>query len=275
MTSHFRAGEGEPLVLIHGYGNTWRAWEAVLPALAEHHDVLAPTMCGHHEGEALAEGVEASMSALADGVERAMDRAGFDTAHLCGNSLGGWVALDLARRGRARSVVCLAPAGGWEGGSRAERRLKRMFTIGRHLNDRLEPHAERLVRRPGVRKLLFRDIVRHPERLSPAQAAARMRSTSGCTVYWDLMKAILRDGPPDWLAEVDAPVLVGWPEHDRVLPVERYSQGLRDGLKGAEWRALPGVGHVPMSDDPELICRTILDWAAAHEREPAQPGLTP
>ena len=268
MTSSFRGGEGEPLVLIHGYANTWRVWEPVLPALTERHEVLAPTLCGHFEGEPLGDGVEASMPALTDGVERAMDAAGFATAHLCGNSLGGWVALDLARRGRARSVTCLAPAGGWEHGSRAERRLRRAFTIGRKLNDRLVPHAERLVRRPGVRKLILGQAMRHPERLSPAQAATRIRAMSGCDVYWELMDAIMRDGPPDWLGEVDAPTLVAWPEYDKVLPVKGHSEPFRRLLRGAEWRVLPGVGHVPMADDPGLVSRTILDWAAAHERAP-------
>jgi hypothetical protein len=58
MTTHFRGGEGPPLVLIHGYANTWRVWEPVLPALTERHDVLAPTLCGHFQGEPLAEGDE-------------------------------------------------------------------------------------------------------------------------------------------------------------------------------------------------------------------------
>ena len=257
-----------PLVLIHGFADSARIWEPVLPALRERHEVLAPTLCGHMDGEPLGEGVEASMSALADGVERAMDRAGFEDAHLCGNSLGGWVALDLARRGRARSIVLLAPAGGWAHGSRAERRLKWMFTIGGKLNARLEPHAERLVRRPGVRKLLFGQAVRHPERLSPAAAAARIRSSARCTIYWGLMDAILRDGPPAWLGDVRAPVLVAWPECDRILPVKRYSRPFRELIQGAEWRDLPGVGHVPMSDDPSLVARAILDWTAAHQRQP-------
>jgi pimeloyl-ACP methyl ester carboxylesterase len=270
--THFRGGEGEPLVLIHGFANTWRVWEPVLPVLMQQHDVLAPTLCGHFQGEPLADGVDPTVSALTDGVERAMDAAGFETAHLCGNSLGGWVALDLARRGRARSVDCLAPAGGWGHGSRAERRLRRMFTIGRKLNDRLLPHAERLVRRPGVRKLLLREAMRHPERLSPAQAAARMEAMTGCAVYWPLMDAIVRDGPPNWLGEVEAPTLVAWPEYDRILPEEGHSEPFRELIRGAEWRILPGVGHVPMADDPELVARTILDWAAAHERESVSPA---
>jgi pimeloyl-ACP methyl ester carboxylesterase len=270
--THFRAGAGEPLVLLHGIANSWRAWEPVLPALMEQHDVLAPTLCGHLEGEPLPDSVEATVAALTDGVERAMDAARFETAHLCGNSLGGWVSLDLARRGRARSVVCLAPAGGWAHGSRAERRLKRMFTIGRKLNDRLVPHTERLVRRPGLRKLLFARAMRHPERLTPAQMAARMEAMSGCVVYWQLLDTITRDGPPTWLGEVEAPTLVAWPEFDKVLPEKGHSEPFRELIHGAEWRVLPGVGHVPMADDPELIVRTIVDWAAAHERASVGPG---
>jgi pimeloyl-ACP methyl ester carboxylesterase len=253
-----------PLVLIHGFANTARAWEPVLPALERHHDVLVPTLCGHLGGEPLPDGAEANLAALADGVERAMGAAGHDSAHLCGSSLGGWVALELARRGRARSVVCIAPAGGWEGGSREARRLRLLFTIGRKLDERLAPHAERLVTRPGVRRLLFGRAVRYPERLSPAAAATRIRATVGCTIYWELLSTLLPEAPPRWLGEVDAPVLLAWPEHDRILPADTCARPFREQLGNAEWRELPGVGHVPMSDDPALVTRTILDWIAEH-----------
>jgi pimeloyl-ACP methyl ester carboxylesterase len=83
----------------------------VLPELERHHDVLAPTLPGHAGGPPI-EG-EFHETLLADAVERAMDDAGFETAHIAGNSLGGFVALQLAARGRAESVVALAPAGGW------------------------------------------------------------------------------------------------------------------------------------------------------------------
>lgn len=73
--------------------------------------MLAPTLAGHAAGPHI--GGEVSDATLADAVERAMDEAGFETAHIVGNSLGAYVALQLAARGRARSVVALAPAGGW------------------------------------------------------------------------------------------------------------------------------------------------------------------
>src|SRR5436190_14257494 len=113
FTPSHRGGAGSPLVLIHGLTDTWRTWELVLPRLERAHDVLAPTLPGHAGGPPLG---ELTRDTLADGIERAMDEAGFATAHIVGNSLGGYVALQLAARGRARTVVALAPGGGWAQG---------------------------------------------------------------------------------------------------------------------------------------------------------------
>jgi pimeloyl-ACP methyl ester carboxylesterase len=113
-----------PLLCLHGFMDTWRTWELVLPALERHHDILAPTLPGHAGGPAL-EG-EIDDAALADAVEHAMDAAGFEMAHLVGNSLGGFIALQLAARGRARSVVAFAPAGGWARGDESWRELLRL-----------------------------------------------------------------------------------------------------------------------------------------------------
>ena len=83
----------------------------MLPLLERSFDVLAVDMPGFGHSSPLRERVESTPEALADAVEAAMDDAGFDTAHLAGNSLGGWVSLELARRGRARTVTAISPAG--------------------------------------------------------------------------------------------------------------------------------------------------------------------
>src|SRR4051794_39988658 len=111
FTASHRGGAGAPLVCLHGFTDTWRTWELVLPELERHHDVLAPTLPGQAGGPPLQEPVTDAL--IADAIERAMDEAGFETAHIAGNSLGGYVALQLAARGRAESVVAFAPAGGW------------------------------------------------------------------------------------------------------------------------------------------------------------------
>src|SRR3954452_8089453 len=97
FTASHRGGSGPPLVCLHGFTDTWRSWDLVLPALERHHDVLAPTLAGHAGGPAV-DG-EVREIELADAVERAMDEAGFETAHVVGNSLGGYLALHLAARG--------------------------------------------------------------------------------------------------------------------------------------------------------------------------------
>jgi pimeloyl-ACP methyl ester carboxylesterase len=80
------------------------------------------------------------------------------------------------------------------------------------------------------------------------------------------MDAILRDGPPRALDGVMCPVLLAWGTRDRIIPSPRYSQRRRNLLPNAEWIELPGLGHLPMSDDPELVARTIAKFVGrVHE----------
>lgn len=262
-----RGGAGEPLVLIHGFSGTRLIWEPVLKALERSHDVLAVNLAGHVGGPELAD-APVSVNALVDAVERDLDAAGFDTAHVVGVSLGGWIAVELATRGRARSVVALAPAGGWEPGSRAERRLRMMFTRNHRLSTALLPRIDSLMRRPRLRRALLWQLAAHGERIPPAAAAQIVRDSVACPVYFELMDAILRDGPPRAFDGVTCPVLLAWGTRDRIIPSPRYSQRLRNLLPNAEWIELPGLGHVPMFDDPELVARTIVEFVG-RVREPA------
>lgn len=113
LTPFHRGGDGTPLVLLHGFTMSWRAWLPVLPYLAAHHTVLAMTMAGHRGGPALLPDGQPGAVALADTLCAQLDELGLDTVHVAGNSLGGWTALELARRGRARSVVAISPGGSW------------------------------------------------------------------------------------------------------------------------------------------------------------------
>lgn len=253
---------GEPLVLIHGFSATGSVWQPLLDTLERDHEVLAVNLAGHVGGPELPEGAEVSVAALVDAVERDMDQAGFQTAHLVGNSLGGWIALELARRGRARSVVAIAPAGGWEPGTRDEKRLRTLFTRNHKLSSRMLPRVERMMRRPRLRRILLAQVASRGDRI-PASAAVQMvRDSVGCSVYFELMEAITRDGPPRSFDGITAPVMLVWGTRDRILPPKRYSDRLRRMLPEAEWVELKGLGHMPMSDDPELVARTISSFVA-------------
>src|SRR3954462_4485039 len=141
FTPAHRGGSGPPLVLLHGFTDTWRTWELVLPRLERHHDVLAPTLPGHAGGPRL-DGGPGRESLLADAAGGFMDDAGFETAHIVGNSMGGFVALQLAARGRARSVVALAPGGGWARGDESYRDTLAFFPRMQEQVRPLAPYAD-------------------------------------------------------------------------------------------------------------------------------------
>lgn len=268
-----RGGAGTPLVLLHGLTGTWRAWRPVLPALEAEHEVLAPTLPGHHRGPPFTHGDPVTLARLADGTERILDAAGIDAAHLVGNSLGGWVAIELGRRGRARSITALSPAGGWTD-ARDVRRVVRLLSSGQ----RTLAHAERLgfyslVRRPRFRRLAFRTVMEHGERVPPADAIEMMRDAVGCDVFAAFL-AWVRDAEPlaAAVSEQSYPIRVAWAEHDRTIPFQRYGRPLLEAMAGAEHITLPHVGHMPMYDDPALVARTILEITRRADRvTPRQP----
>ena len=278
----------EPLVLIHGFSGIPAMWEPMLPALQERFDVRPLGLAGHFGCSPLAEGVEVGAASLFDALERDMDEAGFETAHICGNSLGGWAALELAKRGRARSCVALSPAGGWEAGTKAEKRLRRVFTrlykTSQWADSRAEKRlqrvfkrlyktsqwadkrAEKLFLRPGVRKLAFRDAFEHGERMTPRQAAELLHGAAQCPIYWDLFNAIVRDGPPSDFDGIECPTTIVWGSKDRILTLKDYSERVRRMVPDAEWVVLDGAGHSPMIDEPERIV-SIIEATASRARE--------
>ena len=110
LTRH-RGGSGQPLVLLHGLGLSWRSWQPVLHALEGRHDVVVIDLPGFGESPRLPDRAAPTPARLADAVEAELDRLSLDAPAVVGNSLGGWVALELARRGRAARAVVISPSG--------------------------------------------------------------------------------------------------------------------------------------------------------------------
>jgi len=254
------------LVLVHGFSGSRIAWSFLLDELARERRVLAIDLVGHAGGRPLETGKRASVAALVDGVELDMDNAGLDRAHLVGSSLGGWIAFELASRGRAVSVVAISPAGGWTAGTAEEKRLGATAIRTHRIARLLSPAAGTLVRSRRFRRALLQQVAEHGDRLPPAMARRMIEDTVRCPIFFDLLTAIARDGPAAF-PPLEVPALVLWGENDRLLPSNRYSHGLRPLLAGAEWVDLRGLGHAPMYDDPDLVARMILAFAARIEDE--------
>jgi pimeloyl-ACP methyl ester carboxylesterase len=257
----FRAGAGEALVLLHIGARPWLKWENCLPALTERFDVFVPTYPGFEGGEPLA-APATSIDVLVDGVERAMDAAGIDKAHCVGNSLGGWIAFELARRGRARSAIAFSPAGGWNTPGR-QRLVRWFFDVNAAIKKVSGPLLTRALSIGLVRRLLLRGVVEHGERLTHEQAVAIAMDTlrgdfrSVLAVTHD----VVRPYP-----SLDIPMLVAWGERDKLTRLGTDGAVWREATPHAEFRVLPGLGHMVMFDDPELTTATILDVTARARR---------
>jgi pimeloyl-ACP methyl ester carboxylesterase len=258
FTPLHRGGTGPPLVCLHGFADTWRIWELVLPALERHHDVLALTLAGHAGGPPI-EG-EVTDALLADAVEHAMDAAGFDMAHLVGNSLGGFVALQLASRGRARSVVALAPAGGWAPGDESYKELLGLQAALLDMVKDVAPHAEAILSTPEGRRRATQLTTVNFEHIPAELLAHQTRGAAACSAAPRLIDHAYRVGWTLDAEEIACPVRIVWGTDDRLLPWPSAAARFRhEWLPHADWIVLDGVGHCPQLDVPletsELILR--------------------
>jgi pimeloyl-ACP methyl ester carboxylesterase len=191
-----------------------------------------------------------------------------------GNSLGGGLALELAKRGRARSVVALAPAGGWVEGDGEAQRVGRFFARQLRITRLTAKRIPTIMKRPGSRRLAMRDVMRHGELVSPSDAIDLALTSLRCSVSAKAIEAVTADkgialGDLDRIA---CPVLLASPEFDRILPAERHAPRYRREIPGVESRMLPGCGHLPMWDDTRLIVSTICEFVDRHKAASAGPG---
>lgn len=254
-----RQGSGPPLLLIHGIGSQWQVWEPVLDLVSEERDVIAVDLPGFGASPPLPAGTEPTASTLAEAVAAHLDELGLDRPHVAGNSLGGWIALELARRGRAASVTALSPAGFW---NEPERIYGHLFLrITRFGARTLLPAGPALTARPGGRVLLLAHVVAHPTRISPAEALQGLENLA-TSPGWDatleaLMGETFRDG-----SGIDVPVTIAWGDKDYLLPPWQAKRAARL-IPHAKHIELPDCGHAPTWDAPELVAKTLIEGSAA------------
>jgi pimeloyl-ACP methyl ester carboxylesterase len=263
FTAAHRGGRGTPLVLLHGFTDTWRTWELLLGSLERRHDVLAPTLAGHAGGPPLPAG-GMTAGTLPDAVEAAMDAAGFATAHVVGNSLGGYVALQLAARGRAESVVALAPAGGWAADDTSREETLRHFATMRDGLRRAAPNADAIMATDRGRRNATTYTTVHHQHIPAELLAHQLRGVVACTGLDDMVSFALRAGYPLDAAAIRCPVRIVWGTADALLPwpsaATRYEHDL---LPHANWIVLDDIGHCPQLDVPTETAALIADFTSA------------
>jgi pimeloyl-ACP methyl ester carboxylesterase len=242
--AHDRLGQGPVLVLLHPLGADRRVWDPVLEALAERREVLAVDLPGFGESAPVPE--TPTPRTLAKAVASFLTSTGVTRPHVAGNSLGGWVALELALLGQARSATAIAPAGLWAAPLLPKRGIaRRLARAGLPL---IAPVA-----RTGLgRRLLLTGAVAYPARVPPQAAAHLVRSYATAPGFRAVNDA-MRAGRFEALERIRVPVTLVWPEHDRVV---RRPTWLPSTVKSRE---LGRCGHIPMWDAPEQVAKLLID----------------
>lgn len=268
-----RAGSGEPVLLLHGYTLSHHLWHGVVDDLSSDYDVLAMTMPGHWAGPRLRLR-DVGVRGIADGVERELDKLGWETCHIAGTSLGGEIGFELESRGRARSLAAINPSGGWKRFSYTEFRLGLGFIAQFPLAAAARVFGDRVTTREVFQRPIIRNCVRDMTAVIPEDAVNTIRAVSHCPIYLPMQLAYLRDGPltDQNIRRVTAPASLMLSEFDTFLTREKCMQRLIDGLPDhVEVVTLPGVGHIPMLENPEIVAdalRTHLTRVA--DQQPGQ-----
>ncbi|MCO1659780.1 alpha/beta fold hydrolase [Pseudonocardia humida] len=251
------AGSGEPLLLLHGIGSTHADFTALRPRLDAEYDVLAPDLPGHGDSATLP--VRPTVAAIADALESDLDALGLTRVHVLGNSLGARLALELAVRGRARSVVAIAPSGL---NLPAERVYQgAMMGSARALTRPIRPLIGLAARTRLGRTLMLTGLRSAPWLAGEDEVRAVRGGFAGATGFWQLLWwAVLADVPLG-LEEIDCPVILAQGTAD--LIASGQTPRFLALVPGSRFRPLVGAGHAPQSDAPGAILRLVHDATRA------------
>ena len=261
-----RAGEGNPetIVLLHGLAGSSRTWKAVQPALAEHHDVIAPDLLGH--GESAKPMGDYSLGAMASGLRDLLSILDVRHVTVVGQSFGGGVAMQLAyQHPELVDRLVLVGSGGL---GREVTWLLRILTLpgAEHLMPFVFPRfladrgddVNRFLHRRGLRAPLLGEMWRAVSSLAGAQNRKAFVRT---------MRGVIEPGGQVVSAldrlylAAHLPTLIVWGERDAVIPVE-HARVAHEAIPGSRLEILETVGHFPHAEDPDAFVEILLDFMA-------------
>lgn len=252
-------GSGDPVLLLHGFMLSPHCWEQVAARLSSNCEVFAPAFLGHWGGPEYPGG-RLGFRDFADQIEAQLDELGWRTCHIAGNSLGAWVGFELARRGRARTLTAIAPAGGWDSPSFSQIRVGLKFAsliplvqLGKRLGG--FPAHNRLIQL-AVGVLLSKNVTAVPR----ADLAAMITAALHCPAMVPMILGSLRASAMDDVSTLTTPVRLLLAETDRIIPNRVYARRyLRQLPASADRIIVNGVGHVPMLEAPDRIATLIAE----------------
>ena len=259
-----RRGSGTPVVLLHGIGHRREAWDPVLDTLAEHFDVIAPDLSGFGQSPAFAGAVPYTMENACDHLADQFAEWGITKPHVVGNSTGGAIALELGSRGLVSSATALSPAGFFGHVGRVQA-LAPLFLLRISARITPKPVLRYLASKDWGRRLIGWVLYAHPERHDAEETYGDALALKHATAFERVAMAGVHY---TFDRQVPVTTTIAWGTKDRILPYAQ-SRTARERLPQARHVDLPGCGHVPMSDDPELVIRVIEQTVRTAEESKA------
>jgi pimeloyl-ACP methyl ester carboxylesterase len=246
-------GAGPPLVLLHGTGGQRGMWDPVVDTLARERRVIAVDLPGF--AASADEGCDATPDGYTSWLERWFAEQGLERPHVAGNSMGGGIALELARRGAVASATAISPVGFWT--SRELVFAQQSLRAARGIVRVARPATSALARTGAGRVALFSQIYGRPWRLSPDDAMTALDAFADGPAFEPALEgfAPYRFRGGDELRGV--PVTIAWGTRDWLL-IPRQAERARRALPWAQHVTLRGCGHVPCHDDPEAVAAVLL-----------------
>ncbi len=253
-----RRGGGEPLLLVHGIGSRWQMWEPVMDQLAQQFDVIAVDVPGFAGSPRPPAGTPTGVPSMCALLEGFLTDHGIEKPHVAGNSMGGWIALELAKRGSVRSANGISPAGFH---NRAERIYEAALLTSVRASARMSrPLAPWVLASASGRRTTLSWAMAHPERLTVEQVLGDLDGLIGASWFEPTLK---------WLVShaftggdlITVPVTITWGEKDRLLLPQQASRAL-NAIPNARFVHLRDCGHIPTFDDPEQVARAIIEGTA-------------
>jgi pimeloyl-ACP methyl ester carboxylesterase len=261
-------GSAPAMVFVHGLGGRWQNWLLNIPAFMDSHRVIALDLPGFGASEMPAE--EISIKGYAKTVDALLGELGIESAVFVGNSMGGFVAAEVALsfHTRVERLVLVSAAGL----SIEYRRREPLMTLARIWAagaTRVTATGDAVITRPRLRRAALQLVLRYPERLS-AEMTYELVQGSGAPGFMDALGALLDYSYRDQLARIEMPVLIVWGRNDMLVP--RGDAREYEELIGANARRVmfDDTGHVPMIERPNAFNALVAEFVA--EGAPVPPG---
>jgi pimeloyl-ACP methyl ester carboxylesterase len=251
-----RRGTGQPLLLVHGLGSTWRTWDPILDGLAAHRQVIAVDLPGFGDTPPLRDPV--TLSAYADAISKFIDEHGLAGVDLVGSSVGARLVLELARKGIGGHAVALDPGGFWSPHQLATfgASIKASIRLVRALRLALPALTGNAVGRAA----LLAQLSARPWALPGDLVLRELQSWASAPGYDPLLEALLADPDQQGMPASSGRrrVVIGWGRRDLIVTPSQAATAL-SRFPGAELHWFDRCGHFPMWDRPDETIQLVLN----------------